>query len=114
MPLASDVDLHRLSDVCHGYTGADISSLCREGAMKALRRYLPEINLEEERIPTGILEKMEVNVEDLMNAYREITSTEMRDVYLEDLPVLPARLSAITAVNRERQPGGGRRTESPE
>src|SRR5438046_7746631 len=40
MPLASDVDLHRLSDICHGYTGADISSLCREAAMKALRRYL--------------------------------------------------------------------------
>jgi len=59
MPLASDVDLHRLSDMCHGYTGADISSLCREGAMKALRRYLPEINLEEGDT-YGILEKMEV------------------------------------------------------
>src|SRR5947208_2775534 len=54
MPLASDVDLHRLSDVCHGYIGADISSLCRDSATNALRRYRAEINLEEERIPTGI------------------------------------------------------------
>src|SRR2546425_10967654 len=50
MPLTSDVNLHRLSDICHGYTGADISALCREAAMKALRRYLPEVNLAEERL----------------------------------------------------------------
>jgi len=103
MPLASDVDLHRLSDICHGYTGADISSLCREGAMKALRRYLPEINLEEERIPTGILEKMEVNVEDFMNAYREITPTAMREVYIEVPSVNWADVGGLTEVKQELQ-----------
>src|SRR5438552_3361053 len=103
MPLASDVDLHRLSDVCHGYTGADISSLCRESAMKALRRYLPEINLEEERIPTGILEKMEVNVEDFMNAYREITPTAMREVYIEVPSVNWADVGGLTEVKQELQ-----------
>ena len=103
MPLASDVDLHRLSDVCHGYTGADISTLCREGAMKALRQYLPEINLEEERIPTGILEKMEVNVEDFMNAYREITPTAMREVYIEVPSVNWADVGGLTEVKQELQ-----------
>jgi len=103
MPLASDVDLHRLSDMCHGYTGADISSLCREGAMKALRRYLPEINLEEERIPTGILEKMEVNVEDFTNAYREITPTAMREVYIEVPSVNWADVGGLTEVKQELQ-----------
>ena len=49
MPLAPDVDLKKLSDMTHGYTGADLSALGRETAMKALRRYLPQINLEEER-----------------------------------------------------------------
>ncbi|TMI44555.1 CDC48 family AAA ATPase, partial [Candidatus Bathyarchaeota archaeon] len=83
MPLASDVDLHRLSDICHGYTGADISALCREAAMKALRRYLPEINLEEERIPSHILEKMDVRLDDFTAAYREVTPTAMREVYVE-------------------------------
>ncbi len=103
MPLASDVDLHRLSDMCHGYTGADISSLCREGAMKALRRYLPVINLEEERIPTGILEKMEVNVEDFTNAYREITPTAMREVYIEVPSVNWADVGGLTEVKQELQ-----------
>jgi len=83
MPLAEDVDIKRLSDITHGYTGADISSLSREAAMKALRRYMPEINLEEERVPPEILEKMVVKEDDFLSAYREITPTAMREVYVE-------------------------------
>jgi transitional endoplasmic reticulum ATPase len=83
MPLAQDVDLKKLSEMTHGYTGADLSSLARETAMKALRRYLPEINLEEERIPPSVLEKMEVRMEDFTSAYKEITPTAMREVYIE-------------------------------
>ena len=66
MPLAEDVDLQKLSDMTHGYTGADLSALGRETAMKALRRYLPQINLEEERIPPAVLEKMEVKMDDFL------------------------------------------------
>jgi transitional endoplasmic reticulum ATPase len=83
MPLSKGVDLKRLSEITHGYTGADIAALCREAAMKALRRYLPEINIEEEHIPPAILEKMEVNSEDFTAAYREITPTAMREVFIE-------------------------------
>ncbi len=83
MPLAADVDLKKLSDMTHGYTGADVSSLGRETAMKSLRRYLPQINLEEERVPPSVLEKMEVTMEDFINAYKEITPTAMREVYIE-------------------------------
>ena len=83
MPLKEDVDLKKISKMTHGYTGADLSSLGRETAMKALRRYLPEINLEDERIPPSVLEKMEVRMEDFLAAYREITPTAMREVYIE-------------------------------
>ncbi len=83
MPLSSDVDLRKLADITHGYTGADIAALCRETAMKALRRYLPEINLEERRIPPSVLEKMEVRMGDFSEAYKEITPTAMREVYVE-------------------------------
>jgi transitional endoplasmic reticulum ATPase len=83
MPLSKDVDLKRLSEITHGYSGADISALCREAAMKALRRYLPKINLEEEHIPPTILEEMEVNYNDFTTAYREITPTAMREVFVE-------------------------------
>jgi transitional endoplasmic reticulum ATPase len=83
MPLSKDVDLKKLSEMSHGYTGADLSALGRETAMKALRRYLPEINLEDERVPPKVLEKMEVRMEDFLNAYREVTPTAMREVYIE-------------------------------
>ena len=103
MPLTSDVNLHHLSDICHGYTGADISALCREAAMKALRRYLPEINLAEERIPNVMLEKMEVNLGDFMDAYREITPTAMREVYIEVPSVNWADVGGLTGVKQELQ-----------
>jgi transitional endoplasmic reticulum ATPase len=83
MPLAEDVDLKKLSEMTHGYTGADLSALGRETAMKALRRYLPQINLEEERVPPSVLEKMQVTMDDFANAYKEITPTAMREVYIE-------------------------------
>jgi transitional endoplasmic reticulum ATPase len=83
MPLAEDVDLKKLSELSHGYTGADLAALGRETAMKALRRYLPQINLEEERIPPSVLDKMEVKMDDFFNAYKEVTPTAMREVYIE-------------------------------
>ena len=103
MPLTLDVDLHRLSDICHGYTGADISALCREAAMKALRRYLPSINLEEERVPGEMLEKMQVNLDDFKTAYREITPTAMREVYIEVPSVTWADVGGLTDVKQELQ-----------
>ena len=83
MPLAEGVDLKKLSEITHGYTGADLSALSRETAMKALRRYLPQINLEDERIPPSVLEKMEVTMDDFVNGYKEVTPTAMREVYIE-------------------------------
>lgn len=101
MPLAEDVELKRLSDVTHGYTGADIASLCREAAMKALRRYIPEINLEEERIPPEILEKMVVRMDDFLSAYREITPTAMREVYVEVPQVHWTEVGGLKQVKQE-------------
>jgi transitional endoplasmic reticulum ATPase len=87
IPLAHDVDLKILAERTHGYTGADLAALCREAAMKALLRYLPEINLKEEQIPPGVLEKMEVRIDDFMNAFKEITPTAMREIAVE-VPVV--------------------------
>jgi len=51
MPLSDDVSLGHLADETHGFVGADIESLTKEAAMKALRRYLPEIDLDEGGYP---------------------------------------------------------------
>ncbi len=87
MPLARDVELKVLAERTHGYTGADLAALCREAAMKALLRYLPEINLKEERIPPCVLEKMDVRIDDFMSAFKEITPTAMREIAVE-VPVV--------------------------
>jgi transitional endoplasmic reticulum ATPase len=83
MPLASDVNLKKIAYEAYGYSGADLRALCREAALKALRRYLPEINLEGERIPPEVLEKMVVTAQDFQMASREIVPTALREFYIE-------------------------------
>jgi transitional endoplasmic reticulum ATPase len=101
MPLAEDVDLRRLADMTHGYTGADLAALSRETAMKALRRYLPEIDLEQERIPPPVLEKMEIKMEDFLNAFKEITPTAMREVAIEVPTVRWEDIGGLEEVKQE-------------
>ncbi|MEM4367122.1 MAG: CDC48 family AAA ATPase [Candidatus Anstonellales archaeon] len=83
MPLASDVNLEEIAAITHGYTGADISSLAKEAALKTLRRVLPEIDLEKETIPPEILEKLVVIRDDFFSAMREIQPSALREVFLE-------------------------------
>ncbi len=83
MPLAPNVDLEKLAEITHGYTGADLAALVKEAALHALRRYLPEIDLESETIPAEILEKMEVRMEDFLAAYKEIVPSGLREIYIE-------------------------------
>ena len=82
MPL-QDVDLKTLAAELHGYTGADIKSLCREAAMKALRTFLPEIENENEKIAPDVLEKMRITLQDFYDAMHEIVPTAMREFYVE-------------------------------
>ncbi len=83
MPIAEGVHLKDLAAELHGYTGADIKSLCREAAMKAIRRYLPEIDLETERIPSEVLQSMEIKLMDFYDAMHEVVPTAMREFYVE-------------------------------
>lgn len=83
MPLAGDVDLDHLAELTKGYTGADIAALCREAAMKCIRRILPDIDFNEERISPDLLNSLEVTMKDFIEAYREITPTALREVEIE-------------------------------
>ena len=82
MPLCEDVNLYELAETTHGFVGADLSALTRESAMKALRRYLPEINLDDE-IPQKVLDKITVMRVDFEDALREIEPSSMREVLVE-------------------------------
>ena len=83
MPLSKDVSLKGLAKRVHGYTGADLRSLCRESALKALRRCIPDIDIENEAIAPEALEKLNVTSEDFQEAFKEIVPTAMREFYIE-------------------------------
>jgi transitional endoplasmic reticulum ATPase len=83
MPLSDDVSLDHLADETHGFVGADIESLTKEAAMKALRRYLPEIDLDEEDIPPSLIDRMIVKRDDFGGALGEVEPSAMREVLVE-------------------------------
>ncbi len=101
MPLDKDVNVNELANVTHGYTGADLSSLCKEAALKALRRILPEINLEEEFIPQEILDKITVTHEDFFSALREIMPSALRELYVERPSIHWDEVGGLEAVKRD-------------
>ena len=83
MPVAKDVELPKLSQQTHGFVGADLAALAREGAIRALRRYLPDIDLEADEIPAEVLDRMEVLASDFRDALRDVGPSAMREVLLE-------------------------------
>ena len=83
MPISDDFNIDWLLENTYGFVGADISALVRESAMKALRRYLPEIDLDEEQIPPEVIEKMEVRMSDFQEAVKEIEPSALREIYIE-------------------------------
>ncbi len=83
MPLGEDVDLKKLADVTHGFVGADLEALAKEAAIRALRRILPEINLEADNIPKEVLKKIIVRMADFQEALKEVEPSAMREVLVE-------------------------------
>ncbi|MDT7892366.1 MAG: CDC48 family AAA ATPase [Thermoproteota archaeon] len=100
MPLAQDVNLEYLAEVTHGFVGADLAALVREAAMKAIRRYLPDLNLTK-KLPPELIEKVEVKMEDFLAALKEITPSALREVYFEKPNVKLSDIGGLEDVKRE-------------
>ncbi|MFV2014662.1 MAG: CDC48 family AAA ATPase, partial [Candidatus Heimdallarchaeota archaeon] len=83
MPLADDVNLTYYAEISHGMVGADLQALTREAAMRTLRRFLPQIDLDADTIPAEILDAMEVTNKDFAEASKEITPSALREVFVE-------------------------------
>jgi transitional endoplasmic reticulum ATPase len=100
MPLDEDVDLESLASSLHGYTGADIRALCQEAALIALRRYIPDIDLDSKRVPPEILGKMVVKLSDFQEAMNQIVPSAMREFYVESPKI---RWSDIGGLEKVKQ-----------
>jgi transitional endoplasmic reticulum ATPase len=105
MPLGMDEDrknqfLDEIANLTYGFVGADLAALARESAMIALRRYLPEIDLDKP-IPTEILEKMQVKDDDFREALKAIEPSSLREVTVEVPNVTWADIGGLDSVKSE-------------
>jgi len=107
MPLATDdedqVDSEKIAAVTHGFVGADLEYLCKEAAMKCLRRLLPELNMEDEKLHPDVLNKLIVTMDDFQNAIKEVMPSAMREVYLETPDIKWTDVGGLENIKRELQ-----------
>jgi transitional endoplasmic reticulum ATPase len=104
MPLAQDMSeetgLREIADMTHGFVGADLSSLCKEAAMHAIRKILPDINIEAD-IPQEIIEKIVITREDFQNALQNIEPSALREVFIEVPAVRWTEIGGLESVKQE-------------
>ncbi|MGQ4891158.1 MAG: CDC48 family AAA ATPase [Candidatus Njordarchaeia archaeon] len=103
VPLAEDVDLEKIAEITHGYTGADIAALVKEAAMAALRRVLPKINLEEKALDPKILEELVVTMNDFKQALKEVRASGLREVAIEVPNVRWNQIGGLEEVKKRLQ-----------
>ncbi|WP_247729539.1 CDC48 family AAA ATPase [Halovivax limisalsi] len=100
MPLASDVDLERYAERTHGFVGADLEQVAKEGAMNALARIRPEIDLERDEIDAETLESLRVTASDLDAAIGEVQPSALREVFVEVPSVSWEQVGGLTETKR--------------
>ncbi|PIV44670.1 MAG: AAA family ATPase [Nitrospirae bacterium CG_4_9_14_3_um_filter_41_27] len=83
MPLSEDVSVEKLADITHGFVGADLEALAREAAMSALREILPKIDFEMADIPYETLLKLEVTMDNFLEAMKEVEPSAIREFFVE-------------------------------
>ena len=83
MPIDEKVDLKQISKITHGFVGADLEVLAKEAAMRSLRKILPEIDLNEEKISSEILQKIQISSDDFRDALKEVKPSALREVQVQ-------------------------------
>ncbi len=103
MPLSKDVELDKIAESTHGFVGADLESLCKEAAMRVVRRIIPEINKSDEEIPEETLKKIIVNNADFKEALKEIQPSALREVLVQIPDVKWSDIGGLETAKQELQ-----------
>ncbi len=83
MPLAEGVDLDALARTTYGFVGADLGALAREAAISALRRVLPNLDLDLDEIPADVLDDLVVKPEDFDDAVKRVQPSALREIQIQ-------------------------------
>lgn len=83
MPLMPDVEIGRLASLTHGFVGADLAALCREAALSAVRRVMPDMEMDQSAISYEQFMNLSVSMGDFLTALKEIEPSAIREVYTE-------------------------------
>ena len=105
MPLAEGVDLDELARTTYGFVGADLGALAREAAISALRRLLPEIDLEQDEIPAEVLDRLVVTNEDFSDAIRRVQPSALREIQIQVPNVTWDDVGGLDETKRQLQEG---------
>ena len=105
MPLSPDVDLDELARTTHGFVGADIAALTREAAIEAVRRIMPQLDLEAQTIPQEVLESLSVTREDFVQALKRVQPSAMREVMVQVPNIGWSDIGGLTEARAKLQEG---------
>lgn len=103
MPLEKDVDLGVIANMSHGFVGADLQAVAKEAGIRALRKVLPEIDLTKENIPSEILKKIIVTMDDFLSVIKEIEPSALREVFVEVPDVNWEDIGGLRDIKQELQ-----------
>ncbi len=103
MPIDDKVDLKQISKTTHGFVGADLEILAKEAAMRSLRRILAdeEIDLDEDKISSEILQKIQISNEDFRDALKEVSPSALREVQVQIPDVSWDDVGGLNALKEE-------------
>jgi transitional endoplasmic reticulum ATPase len=103
MPLAPDVNLQHLAEITHGFVGADLEALCREAAMLTIRGIMPDVDSATGQVFYEQLAKLEVRMDDFLNALREVEPSAIREVFVEVPNVHWSDIGGLSEVKQRLQ-----------
>ena len=101
MPLEADVDLDKIAEVTHGFTGADLEVLTKEAAMKALKKYIPDLVKFEEKVPTNVLETIKIKMAHFDEALHNVEPSAMREVLIRKPNVKWSDIGGLEIAKRD-------------
>ncbi len=97
------VDLDQIADITHGFTGADLEVLTKEAAMKALKKWIPDLVKFEGTIPAESLEHIKINNSNFQDALHKVEPSAMREVLIKKPNVRWDQIGGLDNAKRDLQ-----------